>query len=192
MASYAPDYTPRYKAHYTAAGIQHSMQFRMHRGITDNAGEVAGAAACTVVCSYLEARLPVDFAWTSAEYAQEDSPVFVPVATLPDPIVGEIALAALSAVERITSTTFAARGAFGRTRVSIYCPDWDEDVVGELGSRGIINGADYATIANIVTGLNALNASLATNGNSSASWYSRATIKRNDHLLKLVRRGLTG
>jgi hypothetical protein len=192
MASFAPTYTARYRAHYVAAGIQHTMQFRLQRGQSESEVQIGGSLACGVVAVGLQDLLPLDWAWLSAEYAMEDSEVFLPTTTLPSAPIPDVAITNLSAVERITSTTFAGKGLAGRARVSIWCPDWPEDTVDGKGSRGIITAAEDSAIEDVVNGLNGLSNQPVTNGNEVAIWYGRATIKRNDHLLKLVRRGLAG
>jgi|SRR6185295_791015 len=190
MADYAPNATCRYKAHYKAAGIFHSMQVRYARGTTGAVILTNGRLACTSIALPFAALLPADFEFISEEYALEDSDVFIPGPLKPTFTAGSVALADLSAVERITSTGFSGKGGSSKCSVYLYCPDFPEDTLAAVGSRGVITGGESAEVQDVADFLNTLAVPLVAINNVPAVWRARATIKRNDFLLARVRRGL--
>jgi len=72
MTTYSPDFTPRYKARYRAAGIEHTTQIRGPRD--DSLFVLLGRGAHLYdMFNNLAPRLADDFSWISAEYAMNDT-----------------------------------------------------------------------------------------------------------------------
>lgn len=186
MTTYSPDFTPRWKGTYVAAGVQHSIQFRGARGDTfstmdgykDRAREIFEAMA---------GDLADDFAWVKAEIALTDSDVFIPATTPTVSVSGDNAVALYSPMKKISGLTFSGKTPTGRARFTMYGLLYLSDGPTGLGADGIITPAEAGGITSVVS-----TAGTYFKGNSgeTAVWYNRATYKPNDHLLKLVRRGI--
>jgi len=190
MSTHAANFTGRYRAHYIAAGVQHSILIRAPRGadlatvITNGQNGAAGVFAPTT------ALLADDFAWLSAEVALEDTEIFDPAPT-PSAVLGTVDFATgnWSARKRVSGLTFSGRSAGSRARFTLYGLDINGDLSTDIGANGIITVAEFSAIDGIVTSANTHN--FAGNG-EPASFYRRGTHKVNDKLLKLVRRGFIG
>jgi hypothetical protein len=183
VTTYAPNYTPRYRAHYTAAGISHTIQVRAER--TEDIGTGAGLAAPLAgLFSTFASQLAVDFAWTGAEYALVDSDDFIPTAT-PGAVVGTRDISEFSLKARATSTNFNGRATGSRAALYMYGVLW-LDGLGEAADNGRVTPAESAFVT---TAAGICSANFAANSGTPAIWHDYANIKLNDHLLKLLRRG---
>src|SRR6185503_3226469 len=190
MADYAPNYSPRYVASYMAAGIGHSVMTRGPRGFSASDLVTNGAAVLGDIVNNLDSLLPTDFAWISAMYALTDSDVFLPTGTLPASIIGGVPTSSLTPVERITATTFIGRSTNSRVRITIYCPDWDQEAPSGLGERGVVQASEVGGIAASITALNNPIHQLSGVDGTMATFYPYVNVKTNDALLRKVRRGL--
>lgn len=185
MTSYASNFTPRYKARYLAGGIEHTIQVRAARGASFSVtealrGPVRDAYMAVVAIVY------DDFAWISAEVALTDSDVFGP-ATVPDPLVGNIIDPALnSAMLRISPLTFTGRSAGSKGRFSMFGVSFGTDAAAALGGDGKLTSAEVAGISTIA---GVASANFRAGSGEPAIYPLLATVKPNDHLLRLVRRG---
>lgn len=188
MSDFAPNYTPRYKIRYVAAGVVHTMQFRVARGTGATAITTAGGAAAQALATAMQSTLPDDFEWTDATYALEDSDIFLPAGGLPSDPTGAVDPDTLTPIRKIVATTFSARSEGSKTRVSLFCPAWSPDTLGDVASDGIVRGGEISAVANAVSALNA--ADLVGGDGLPAVFYNYATVKVSDALLRLVRRGL--
>lgn len=186
MTTYAPNFTPRYKLHYLAGGITHTIQVRSNRGATFTETEnlkdqIRGCYQAVVARAYN------DFQFLTAEVALTDSDVFAPAA-IPLGLVGHVADPALfSAVARIRGLTFTGRAPGSRARFTMFGLAFSTDGPTALGGDGTVTPAEEAgitTIGNIAT------AAFRANSGAGAIFPYRGTYKENDHLLKLVRRGI--
>lgn len=182
MTTYAPNFTPRSRLKYFAAGIEHTIQMRAARGtVADVGAQKNSIRACF---NMMAALLADDFAWISAEYALTDSDDFFPT-TLPAAVVGAVDVSTLSLQQRATSTNFNGRVAGSRAGIYFYGIVW-EDGQGSPRDNGRVTPAEIPLIASVVAELSGQ----AHAGNGvQAIFHSYANIKVNDHLLKLLRRG---
>lgn len=189
MADFAPTATPRYTAEYVSAGVTHTVTFRGARGIDTAAMTVLGIAACEALAEALQSLLPTDFAWTNAKVGLEDSDLMFP-ATTPGATSGDVDLADLSDQDRISRLTFPARGTLGsKFRVSMYGLSFSpDDTTPNPASNFIVTRGESGVVAGAFDDLAAISGLRAID-NSSLIWGNRATLKVDDHWLKLLRRG---
>lgn len=185
MTTYAPTFTPRWKGNYVAAGVQHSIQGRGPRGTTFSDMQFF-AGFMDELFGAVTAVLADDFAWVDASIALTDSDVFLP-ATTPTGVTGTVDTTGIAPRKRIRALTFSGRTATGRSRISMFGIMLDDDLATDEGGDGLVTVAELAGIATIVT---RLNSSYRGNSGDLAAWHNRGTYKENDHLLKLVRRGI--
>lgn len=188
MPTYAPSFTPRYRAHYIAAGVSHTIQIRAARD-TSVASTITNGTDCLfAVFDALAGDLADDFAWVSAEVADQDTDVFTPAA-VPAAVTGtnDWVGDSWSAKKRCSFIHVSGRAAGSRTSVMIFGLDIDSDFAVNTGGDGIITTAELGGLADVVT---ALNAHAHAGSGATALFYARATHKVHDRLLKLVRRGL--
>ena len=191
MTTYAPHFTPRLRVHYSAWGLQHTIQVRCPRGTS--AIEIQNRkGAIHDIFNLWSAILALDFAFIGAEYAMTDSEVFLPTDP-PESVDGSVAAEFVTPIQKITSTTFAGKATDSRARFSLYGLRWNlaKPNISPSGTddgsyNGVITPAENALVTN--TAIAATSQFFAVSG-TSTFWYRRATIKPNDHLLKLVRRG---
>lgn len=185
MPSFAPNYTPRLKVGYHVAGLDHTIQLRGSR-TTDLSTMSGYVADVHDFFDELSGFLADDFTFISAAVAEVDSDVFVPVG-LPAAVTGQVALADFTPNQKIIGTTFSGTGNPGRARVTAYGLQWLLDQTGGEGRDFVVFSSEEGDIASAIA---VLAVRAYTNGNTLANWHPRATIKPNDHLVKLVRRGL--
>lgn len=183
MTSYAPNYTPRIRLKYQAAGIEHTIQMRGARGTT--AGGLDAQKGSIRACFNLgAANLADDFAWISAEYALTDSDDWFPT-TLPAAVTGAAPIASFSLQHRATHTSFNGRVVGSRAAIYFYGFYWEQGV-DTSADNGRVTPAEEAFVGDIATELSGQ----AHAGNGlQAIFHQYANIKVNDHLLKLLRRG---
>lgn len=185
MPSYAPNFTPRYKVHYLAGGIVHSLQVRHARGSTFSDTEALRVRVAECFADMNDV-LYDDFAWISAEVALTDDDVFSPAAVPASTPAGAVDGTTFSAVQRIKGLTFSGRAAGSRARFTMFGLAFGDVASGAEGGDGVLTPDESAGIGTI-----AARASIYfhANSGSAAVFASRATYKENDHLLKLVRKG---
>lgn len=185
MTTFAPTFTPRYRAHYICAGVQHSIQVRGARGRTflqmDDLHNAVGQ-----VFDALHGDLCEDLAWISAEVALTDSDSFFPASV---PVIGTApgnSLSDYSAMDKITAMTISGRSAGARARLSIYGLLFLGDTPGDIGADGLVKSSELAAFSTIIP---IMNSNFRAADGQDAVWRAQGTWKPNDHLLKLVRRG---
>lgn len=184
MADYAPNYTPRARIKYLAAGLNHSLTVRAPRGssFADTQGRIGTLATMMTALSPLMAD---DFAVYAQEVALTDVDVFLPAtspATFPS---GSVAIADYSTLQRITSTSWSGKNALGQARFSIFGLFWDIEVDIEAADF-VMLGTETSVITTIA---NAASAAFCSNSGQLASFYPRATLKVNDYWVRQVRKG---
>jgi hypothetical protein len=185
MTTYAPNWTPRYKAHYVACALPHSITLRTIRG--DTIPHITALAdVAHDIFEALAAKLTDDFAWVSAEYAVTDSDVWVPAAT-PVAVTGLFDAADFSTAQKISPTTFSGKAASSRARFSCYGVVWAFETPGNAANDFVINGAEDADVAAVVT---AVSGRAFAGSGEVTMWHNRATYKVNDRLVKRARQGL--
>jgi hypothetical protein len=188
MTTYAPTYTPRWKGTYVAMGIQHTLTLRAARGSSYATMDGYKDRAREVFAGFADV-LGDDFSWVKAEVALTDSDVFVPGTTPTVAVPGTFDFSAISAIAKIKGLTFAGKAADGRARFTLFGLWFLDDSPGDEGANGIITPGEHSGVAGAVSTANTY---FHAASGSAAGWYSRATYKANDHLLKLVRRGIIG
>lgn len=189
MTTYAPNYTGRYRVHYVSAGIQHVAQLRRSRGASPSS---VGLLAATMRAAFAPwvADLPTDFAWISAEQADEDSDLFYP-STLPATLTGLRGTNLYTPMNKITHTRFAARALGSRSALEIYGIWWEftnkTDDVNDYAYNGVVDPTEDSRVADTAA---ALNTQAFANSGGPTTWYSRATVKINDYWLRQLRKGV--
>lgn len=186
MTTYAPTFTPRLRVKYKAGKIAHTLQVRGPRGAS--AATIEGykdpVANCFVA---LAAHLYNDFAWISAEIALTDSEAFIPIAVSGIVPVGAVVLTTQSAVNRIRGLTISGRAPGSRARFTMFGIEFTANIDTGAGADGIITATEEPALTTI-SGI--ANTYFKANSGDTTFWYNRGTYKGNDHLLKLVRRGI--
>lgn len=183
MTTYAPNYTPRYRARYVAAGIEHTIQVRGPRGSTG--AEMTGLRLpLTGLFLTFADKLADDFTWIAADYALTDSDDFV-ATTIPEPVTGLVDAATFSLKQRCTSTNFNGRAVGSRASLYMYGILWATGL-GEAEDNGRVTGAEDG---DITTAAAICSDNFKANSGTTPIWHAYANIKLNDHLLKLLRRG---
>jgi len=186
MTTYAPTFTPRLRCHYFAGRIAHSIQVRGPRGasLATMTGLVDPVANMFVA---LAAYLYSDFAWVSAEVALTDSETFVPVPVSGIVPVGAIVLVAQSAANRIRGLTVSGRAPGSRGRFTMFGLFFNGSADTDIAADGVVTATEVPAMTT-VSGI--ANTYFKANSGDATLWYNRGTYKQNDHLLKLVRRGV--
>ena len=190
MTTYAPNFTPRYKAKYHVAGLDHTIQLRTTRGASSSVTNALRESLYDMF-NVWSAQLAEDFAWISAEYALTDSDIFFP-GDMPDAVLGGQALAEFSVQDKITSTGFVGKAAGSKAKVFLYGISWNPDnlvspPVPDTSNDFRVQGTDNA---NVLACQTSLNLRARANSGEFTVWYPYANIKPNDRLLALARRGL--
>jgi hypothetical protein len=186
MTTYAPTFTPRLRVHYKVGRIAHSIQVRGPRGASLATMETLKdpVANCFVAVA---AFLFDDFEWVSAEVALTDSEIFVPIAVSGIVPVGGIPLVAQSAYNRIRGLTISGRAPGSRGRFTLYGLQIATSADTDIGGDGVLTAAEMPALTTIA---GIANTYFKANSGDATVWYNRGTYKGNDHLLKLVRRGV--
>ena len=188
MPTYADNYTFRVRGAYVAAGIQHKMKVRGNSVISGLAAAEQYANSLNDYISNFEADLWTDWSWLGWEYADPNTDIWVPfnpVLTGGDP-TGTQNPASYTAVKKAMGITHSGRVAGSRARLYWFGARVLDEAVGAVGGNGVISSGEFAGLDAATT--------LATDtfrgGNGNAAiFYNRLTVKVNDDVLKLVRRG---
>lgn len=186
MSSYAANFTPRYRVKYLAGGIIHTMQVRHARGSTFSDTE-ALREQVRLCFNDMAGVLYSDFAWISADVALTDDDVFAPAAVPASTPTGSIDETLFSPVERIKGLTFSGRAAGSRAKFTMFGLVFSDVDAGDGAGDGKLTSAEVAAVGTIATRAAIY---FRANSGSSALFPNVATYKENDHLLKLVRRGI--
>lgn len=187
MPDFAPDATPRYLMKYKSAGFEHHCLVRAQRGSSAAATIANGRAAVTGLFSALASLLPDDFAYLAETYALEDSDVFLPTGFLPASPTGLQNLTDYTPVMRGTATTFSANGGGIKYHISAFGVFWDPSDVSGPAANGAVDSGEDSTVAGALTFL-ATATGMRNVANLPITFYPRATVKPNDHYVKLARR----
>lgn len=184
MTTYAPNWTPRYKASYRAAGLIHSMTLRVARGASVPTVTGLAGVAHDFVAAHADA-LADDFEWIEASYALTDSDVFVPTA-VPAAVTGALAAGGYTPISRISPLVYTGRSASGRARVSLYGVSFGLPGSGALPADFQITAAENADVAAAIA---VLQAGAIGNAGEVTTWHNKTTQKPNDRLVKKLRQG---
>lgn len=189
MPSYAPSFTGRYRCKYFVCGIEHTIQLRRALGATP--GSVALLAGTVEsIFNAVSADLCTDFAFISAEQADEGSDLFYP-STTPNPVVGAgVGPSAYTPFQKVTHTRFHCRGTGSRSSIEMYGIRWQYSNTATDADQDAYNGVatpDERAYIGTVAGL--LNTQAFPNNGGPGIWAARATVKINDFWLHAVRSG---
>jgi hypothetical protein len=163
------------------------MEFRAARGSSNAANISNGRAAAAGLAAALQSLLPEDFVFQEEFYCPQDTDIFLPTGALPAQPTGAIAIADYTPVMRGTATTFSGKGGPSKARVSVFGVFWDPSDVDGPAANGAVDSGEDATVAGALTFL-ATATGLRSIANEAVVWYPRATVKCNDHYVKLARR----
>jgi len=188
MADFAPNYTARYRVRYTVLGKNHKMQFRLARGTSD-VGNIA-----LKVAAYLSALSPTlftNFTVLGAEFAPEDSDIFLPVA----PPVGfsppALAIPGAPISEQSLAWSFVGRSIGGlQCRLFLYGAGSGPENVGAPAvtfDDWRLTSVQSGIVNNAVIVLNNSSPSLVGNDNQTAVWYPYANFKYNNYWVRRTR-----
>lgn len=186
MTTYAPTFTPRYRATYICAGLRHTITVRGPRGLSfsdmDNYNN-----RLRELFSMCHGSLCDDFAWVSGEVAMTDSDVFLPGTTPGAITAGGNALSDYSPISKISAMTISGKSEDSRARFSVFGLLAGGTTPGDMGQDGLIRPSELTALTGMVT---LANTYFYANSGQIARFRNLATYKPNDHLLKLVRRGI--
>jgi len=189
MPTYAPNFTGRAKFEYQCAGLVHTVQLRKARGSSDATIRDLAGVVYTLFNPW-NGLLGSDFVWLSAAWARQDEDFFTPM-DLPTAIEGSRDPTQFTPIQKITATTFSGRAPFSKARFSIYGIFWEfTNQVSDdntFAYDGKVLGSEMTEVNDTVA---ATSGQLAAGSGQGAIFYPRATVKPNDRLLRLVRRGL--
>lgn len=188
MTSYAPNFTGRYRAHYHVCGIDHTIQLRRAIGASPASVALLAATATAIFTPWV-GFLGDDFAWISAEQADEGSDIFYP-STTPAAVIGTVPVSTYTPFQKVTHTRFGGRAAGSRSSIEMYGIQWFyADQAGDfetIGYDGVVTAAERPAVGTTAA---ALNTQAFANSGGPTTWAARATIKVNDFWLKQVRSG---
>jgi len=188
MTTYSPDYTSRYRCKYKACGIEHTITLRKALGATSGATALL-AGTVHDIFNVWAALLPSDFAFISAEQADQGSNIFYP-STVPFAVTGALNPLTYTGIQKITSTNFIGRAFGSRARCSLYGIQWQFTDFADDPSSDPYNGkVDGGEDARITSTINLLNTQAFANSGAPTTWYDYADIKVNDYWLRQLRRG---
>ena len=181
MADFAPNYTARYRLHYSSLGKAHSMLWRIERG-TGSTGLAVMIAKVEDFLNTLTAARYTDWEVLSAEYAPEDVDIFAP-ASVPAPDTGTVAIPTDPVSQSCLSTGFVGRSDVGqKARMFI----WGCNFNPEAGSAAVaddfrVHSSEHAIIAAAILELNSGGPPIQASDNHNVSWYTYVNVKYNDH-----------
>ena len=188
MTTYAPNFTGRYRAHYKACGIDHTIQLRKASGATF-ASVLLLAATVQAIFNDMAALLCDDFEFISADAAEEGSDIFEP-ATAPEAVTGTVAVADYTPFQKVTHTRFGGRAKTSRVSVEMYGIFWQyaniEADAGVIPYDGVVTAAELPAVATVA---GHLNSQAFANSGEATVWRPRALVKVNDFWLRAVRSG---
>lgn len=190
MTSYSPSYTSRYRAHYHVCGIDHTIQLRKSLGASPAATALL-AGTVQSIFNAAAAQLCDDFAFTSAEQADEGSDVFYP-STMPAAVTGTLGIATFTPFQKVTHTRFGGKAFGSRSSIEMYGIRWYYAHIGIVPAEGTVGYDGRVTVAEaafIGTIAALLNTQAFANSGAPTTWRDVATIKVNDFWLRAVRSG---
>jgi hypothetical protein len=191
VPDYAPNYTARYRFHYSSGGFSHSMTVRLAAG-TDMS-DVTGISTKmgAVLDTIADGGLYTDWTILTAEAVGSDDDAFLPCAAPPQP-TGTSTLTGTQPSDFITSLCFPGRSVNGgRARLFLYGNTFGHTF--RTGSAAFndfrLLGSEFPAIGDFVAALNELSPALVANDNGTVIWYNYADVKINDRWVRRLRRG---
>lgn len=186
MPDFAPNYTARYRLRYSVLGHEHTMLFRIARGVGSTGLALMVAKAGDFLTAIEDARY-TDWLELSAEYAAEDTDIFAPAA-LPTVSTGTAAIPAQSVSQSTYAVSFVGRSAAGqKAKFFVYGVSFDPENLVTPGDNFRITSAENAIVAAGVAELNSGAPDIVASDNFGVSWYPYVNGKYNDHWVAAVR-----
>jgi hypothetical protein len=186
MPDFAPNYTFRYRVHYSALGKEHSFMWRLQRG-TD-AG-ILGSLTAKVVSflNALQSSRWTDFTVMSAEYSLQDTVVFLPAGT-PVVLPGTATPPAAAISQSTAAISFVGRSTAGQKgRFFLYGTIFSPE--GSLVSADdfrLVSG-DHADLTGALGALNTASPQLSASDGFSITYYPYVNLKYNDYWVRRAR-----
>lgn len=191
MTDYAPNFTPRYLAHYKSAGFNHSIMYRAQRGHPKADVVSDGQLTIQAIMNVLADQLPTDFAYSSATYYEMDSDIGDSGVAVPAATTGLADLGDYSPMVRAASTTFKGSAFGSKASFAVFGLLWDfADPTGVAGN-GRVESAEDPNIAGVLTVLDGATNWRVISNAGTPRWYRFATVKVNDYWLKQARKLFT-
>ena len=189
MADFSPDYTPRYKMVYRAAGVQHNFGLRFARGTANSAVLTNGRTIINALFgAFTSTRLAADFDYIAEYFAEQDSNVFQSSGFLPTPPAGTAVVADFTPAAKVTSWSISGKSSESKTRVVMYGLQSNPYDTAANEAKLYVLSSEETELA---TAIAALNAGSSCGGDGTeAVYYPRANVDLNDFLKRAVRRGI--
>jgi hypothetical protein len=186
MPDFAPNYTVRYKLHYSALGKNHTALVRATRG-SGAAGAFGARDRLFAMLNGISAARYVNTQVLSGEYALEDSDIFAPDPALPALTAGAVANPTNAISESSFAISFVGRSSLGqKARLFVYGTAFSPEVANATYDDFRIKSAENSTILGAVALLNG-GTGLAASDNAIITWYQYANGKYNDYWVKRQR-----
>jgi hypothetical protein len=186
MPDFAPNFTPRYRVRYRSVGRTHRMQFRMERGETD---PTAMAGKVGAFLAAIAGNLFTDWTVLSADFAAEDTDIFLPAVT-PDPPTGIASMTGVQAQAGVCSLSFPGRSINGlRAILYVYGTNFFPTITETVTTDFRVLASEDAQISDGVAALNELSPVIVGNDGTTAIFYAYANVKLNDHWVRKARNG---
>lgn len=186
MPDFAPNFTPRYRVRYRSIGRTHRMQFRLERGVTDPS---TMAAKVGDFLSALEANLFTDWTVLSADFALEDTDIFLPAVAPTNP-AGAVSISGIQAQAGVCSISFPGRTINGlRAIVYVYGTNFFPAITETITTDFRVLALEDVQISDAVSALNELSPVIVGNDATAAVFYPYANVKLNDHWVRKARAG---
>lgn len=186
MANFAPNYTPRLRVKYSSLGVTHTVLFRDARGVQSASGLVGKISSFLAA---LQSILYTDWTVLGADWADEDSDLFLPV-TPPDQPVGAWAIPSQIGQARTVAISYCGRtAAGGKARFFIYGTGIFFDTAIAMNQDFRSSAVELPVVAATTTVLNTGAQYLRGNDDAVVTWYPYINFKSNNYQVRKARRG---
>lgn len=188
MPDFAPNFTPRYRVTYRVHSRTHRMIWRAptDRTIAD-VGDYS--SKWTLWQSIVAPAIYEDFETLSADWAEVDSDIFLPVGT-PSFTTGGASTTGRSRQQSSLAISFPGRTTAGlRAIFFLYGTAVESLIEGDTSDDFKITATESSEISDAVDQLNDPDIQLVGNDGNLVVWYPYVNIKFNDHFVKKLRQG---
>lgn len=186
MADFAPNFTARYRVKYTTLGRQHSMLWRIARGV----GSTGLALMVAKVGSVLNVLVPArytDWLVVGAEYAPEDVDFFVPAA-IPTVTTGTAPIPPNPVSQSTFAISMVGRSTAGqKARMFLFGTSFDPESLLAPGDNFRVSTVESPLVTSLVNSLNSGSPTIVGSDGMGVIWYSYINTKYNDHWIAKVR-----
>jgi len=186
LPDFASNFTARYRLRYSSLGHQHSMLWRIERG-TGTTGLAVTVAKVRDVLNTLTAARFTDWSEVSAEYAPEDSDIFLP-ASLPGADAGTVTVPTNPISQSVLAISFVGRSSAGqKARMFLYGVSFGPEVAAASEDDFRTTVSENGAVAAAIAELNSGGPTIVASDNQNVTWYSYINSKYNDYWLRQVR-----